>query len=133
MKLFTYTLILLYFYIFSSCKGDSSNSAPFDGVFVTESGIKFELKEDSTTLILFDDTLNYEGVWSIHHTNESEYANIEFAGKPDYYYLKDKKIYRSKREMESDWMGTISQLIFITLMLLRNFILYHKYRRAVFN
>lgn len=98
MKLFTYTLILLYFYIFSSCKGDSSNSAPFDGVFVTESGIKFELKEDSTTLILFDDTLNYEGVWSIHHTNESEYANIEFAGKPDYYYLKDKKIYRSKRE-----------------------------------
>lgn len=106
MKLFTYTLILLYFYIFSSCKGDSSNSAPFDGVFVTESGIKFELKEDSTTLILFDDTLNYEGVWSIHHTNESEYANIEFAGKPDYYYLKDKKIYRSKREMESDWMGT---------------------------
>lgn len=28
MKLFTYTLILLYFYIFSSCKGDSSNSAP---------------------------------------------------------------------------------------------------------
>ena len=100
MKLFTYTLILLYFYIFSSCKGDSSNSAPFDGVFVTESGIKFELKEDSTTLILFDDTLNYEGVWSIHHTNESEYANIEFAGKPDYYYLKDKKIYRSKREMK---------------------------------
>ena len=91
MKSFTYTLILLYFYIFSSCKGDSSNSAPFDGVFVTESGIKFELKEDSTTLILFDDTLNYEGVWSIHHTNESEYANIEFAGKPDYYYLKDKK------------------------------------------
>ena len=88
MKSFTYTLILLYFYIFSSCKGDSSNSAPFDGVFVTESGIKFELKEDSTTLILFDDTLNYEGVWSIHHTNESEYANIEFAGKPDYYYLR---------------------------------------------
>ena len=41
MKSFTYTLILLYFYIFSSCKGDSSNSAPFDGVFVTESGIKF--------------------------------------------------------------------------------------------
>ena len=32
MKSFTYTLILLYFYIFSSCKGDSSNSAPFDGV-----------------------------------------------------------------------------------------------------
>lgn len=98
-------------YIFSSCKGDSSNSAPFDGVFVTESGIKFELKEDSTTLILFDDTLNYEGVWSIHHTNESEYANIEFAGKPDYYYLKDKKIYRSKREMESDWMGTKIQYL----------------------
>lgn len=99
MKLFTYTLILLYFYIFSSCKGDSSNSAPFDGVFVTESGIKFELKEDSTTLILFDDTF------------ESEYANIEFAGKPDYYYLKDKKIYRSKREMESDWMGTKIQYL----------------------
>lgn len=111
MKSFTYTLILLYFYIFSSSKGDSSNSAPFDGVFVTESGIKFELKEDSTTLILFDDTLNYEGVWSIHHTNESEYANIEFAGKPDYYYLKDKKIYRSKREMESDWMGTKIQYL----------------------
>lgn len=100
--------LLLYI---SSCKGDSSNSAPFDGVFVTESGIKFELKEDSTTLILFDDTLNYEGVWSIHHTNESEYANIEFAGKPDYYYLKDKKIYRSKREMESDWMGTKIQYL----------------------
>lgn len=75
MKLFTYTLILLYFYIFSSCKGDSSNSAPFDGVFVTESGIKFELKEDSTTLILFDDTLNYEGVWSIHPISEAPPTN----------------------------------------------------------
>ena len=97
MKLFTYTLILLYFYIFSSCKGDSSNSAPFDGVFVTESGIKFELKEDSTTLILFDDTLNYEGVWSIHHTNESEYANIEFCRQTGLLLFKKiRKIYRSK-------------------------------------
>ena len=77
MKLFTYTLILLYFYIFSSCKGDSSNSAPFDWCVCYGIRDKFELKEDSTTLILFDDTLNYEGVWSIHHTNESEYANIE--------------------------------------------------------
>ena len=111
MKLFTYTLILFTFIYFPHAKEIAVILLPLMVCFVTESGIKFELKEDSTTLILFDDTLNYEGVWSIHHTNESEYANIEFAGKPDYYYLKDKKIYRSKREMESDWMGTKIQYL----------------------
>ena len=34
-----------------------------------------------------------------------DYANIEFAGYPRYYYLKDGKLYRSEREMRHDAHG----------------------------
>ena len=35
-----------------------------------------------------------------------EYANIEFGGYQEYYYLKDEKLYRSEREMRHDALGT---------------------------
>ena len=34
-----------------------------------------------------------------------EYATIEFAGYPAYYFLKDGKLYRSEREMRNDVLG----------------------------
>ncbi len=34
-----------------------------------------------------------------------EYANIEFAGNQEYYYLRNGKLYRSEREMRHDTMG----------------------------
>lgn len=106
MKIVIYIIICCTLLILSSCGGKGSEQRPFNGTFVTSSGIKFELKEDSTTFIQFDDSLNFEGKWSIRYSDDSTvYANIEFAGKSDYYYLKGEKLYHSEREMLSDKMG----------------------------
>lgn len=93
-------LFLLY-----SCGNANHESKPFNGTFVTESGVVFELKEDSTTLIQFNDSVRYKGAWSVH----SNYANIEFAGNPNYYYLKDNKLYYNERDMQNDRLGVIIQ------------------------
>ena len=59
-----------------SCGGSGTKKQDFSGVFFTESGIRFELKTDSTTLIQFKDSTTYEGTWSISHTEDNqEYAN----------------------------------------------------------
>ncbi len=88
--------------------GNSSNekSHPFVGTFITETGIQFELREDSTSLIIFSDSLTYESTWEpCKSTDNWEYANIEFAGNQKYYYLRNGKLYRSEREMRHDAMG----------------------------
>lgn len=78
------------------------------GTFYTETGIKFELKPDSTYIVLFNDSLDYEGNWSIQHTkNNEKYVNIEFVGYPQYYYLKNNKLYYNERDMKNDRLGTI--------------------------
>ncbi|MCS2440556.1 hypothetical protein NXX09_04575 [Bacteroides uniformis] len=41
---------------FSSCK-KSAATHPFPGKFVTETGIQFDLRADSTTLIQYDDSV----------------------------------------------------------------------------
>ena len=88
-----------------SCSNGVKNH-PYVGKFVTETGTVFELREDSTTCIQFADSLQYEGKWTFHNSGDTlEYANIEFAGYPAYYYLKDGKLYRSKREMFSQKLG----------------------------
>ena len=74
--------------------------------FFTEEGVRFELKADSTTLIQFNDSLTYEGTWQVCKSADNlEYATIEFAGYPAYYFLKDGKLYRSEREMRNDVLG----------------------------
>lgn len=91
--------------IAASCS-NGAKTHPYAGKFVTETGTIFELREDSTTCIQFADSLQYEGKWSSHRSGDTlEYANIEFAGYPTYYYLKDGKLYRSKREMISGKLG----------------------------
>lgn len=104
-------IIISLSYILFSC--DAQNGCrDFNGTFVTKSGVKFELKEDSTTFILFDDSIKYEGVWSIHCTkSNAEYANIEFAGNPTYYYLKNNKLYYNERDMQNDRLGTTIQYL----------------------
>ena len=71
------------------------------------------MKEDSTTFIQFNDSIHYKGVWAIHRNDENtEYVTIEFAGNPNYYYLKDSQLYHSEREMINNiWdQDTISEL-----------------------
>ncbi len=90
-----------------SCGGSGTKKQDFSGVFFTESGIRFELKTDSTTLIQFKDSTTYEGTWSISHTEDNqEYANIEFGGFPKYYYLKDNKLYYKEKDMLDDQFAT---------------------------
>ena len=44
-------------------------------------------------------------VYSIDTIDNETYANIEFAGYQNYYYLKNGKLYRSIREMNHDALG----------------------------
>lgn len=91
--------------LLTACSNSAQNH-PYVETFVTETGTKFELRADSTTLILFSDTLKYEGTWMpCKSADNLDYANIEFAGYPRYYYLKDGKLYRSEREMRHDAHG----------------------------
>lgn len=108
MRTFIYSLIIaaVSIGVFAACSGNDK-SHPFDGTFFTEEGVRFELKADSTTLIQFNDSVTYEGTWQVCRSSDNlEYANIEFAGYPTYYYLKDGKLYRSEREMRNDALGT---------------------------
>lgn len=101
------TIIILgnIFLLYSCSSATDHEPRPFNGTFITESGVIFELKEDSTTLIQFNDSLKYKGMWSVHST----YANIEFAGNPNYYYLKDNKLYYNERNMQNDGLGILIQ------------------------
>lgn len=114
MKIFIYGMIFYFLFVFSSCGNvdKPSSSHVFNGIFKTETGIKFELKEDSTTFILFNDSIHYKGVWAIHRNDENtEYVTIEFAGNPNYYYLKDSQLYHSEREMINNNFGTKIQYL----------------------
>ena len=77
------------------------------GTFVNKFGTKFELKPDSTTLIVFQDSINYEGKWAAHFNEQQniEYATIEFANDDNYYFVRGNKIYRKKADMLNEQNG----------------------------
>ena len=86
--------------------GCDNNEKEHVGIFTTANGIKFELRPDSTSIITFKDSMIYESSWKISKDRNNEtYANIEFAGYQNYYYLKNGKLYRSIREMNHDALG----------------------------
>lgn len=90
-----------------ACSNKTKALHPFAGTFITETGVKFELLADSSTIITFPDSMVYRGIWkSCKGEDHVEYANIEFGGYQEYYYLKDERLYRSEREMRHDVLGT---------------------------
>lgn len=100
------TIASVFFYSCTNTTGRESVTS-FAGTFMTENGVRFELRTDSTTLITFSDSVKYEGTWNPCMAEDHlEYANIEFGGYREYYYLKDGKLYRSEREMRHDAFGT---------------------------
>ena len=101
-------LTIAFGFLYSCTNTNSTESThSFAGTFITENGVRFELRADSTTLITFSDSVKYEGTWkSCKAEDHLEYANIEIAGYQEYYYLKDEKLYRSEREMRHDALGT---------------------------
>lgn len=105
MKRFIYSsMLLMGICVLVACTGKAV-AIPLAALF-TEEGVRFELKADSTTLIQFNDSLTYEGTWQVCKSADNlEYATIEFAGYPAYYFLKDGKLYRSEREMRNDVLG----------------------------
>ena len=89
----------------SSCK-KSAATHPFPGKFVTETGIQFDLRADSTTLIQYDDSSSYEGTWKVYNQGDTlKYATIEFAGYFNYYYLRNGKLYRNEHNMIRQALG----------------------------
>lgn len=98
--------ILLGILLLTGCDNNEKEH-DFVGIFTTANGIKFELRPDSTSIITFKDSMIYESSWKISKDRNNEtYANIEFAGYQNYYYLKNGKLYRSIREMNltGSWM-----------------------------
>lgn len=85
--------------------GSVGANHPYDGTFTTKYNMKFRLNADSTTLLLFNDSIPYEGVWKIRHQGDMEYVNIEFSGDYNYYYLKDGKLYRKEQQMQKGVNG----------------------------
>ena len=97
--------ILLGILLLTGCDNNEKEH-DFVGIFTTANGIKFELRPDSTSIIIFKDSMIYESSWKISKDRNNEtYANIEFAGYQNYYYLKNGKLYRSIREMNHDALG----------------------------
>ena len=89
----------------SSCKNPKA-AHPFHGKFVTETGIRFDLRADSTTLIQYDDSSSYEGTWKVYNQGDTlKYATIEFAGYFNYYYLRNGKLYRNEHNMKRQVLG----------------------------
>lgn len=92
--------------ILSSCSGGSNDNTNWPGIYVNKYGTAFQLNADSTAVITFDEDTTYESTWSEVQTEDTgNYVLIEFAGDKDYYFLKNKKIYRSKNEMMNDRNG----------------------------
>lgn len=88
----------------SSCQKKEAH--PFQGRFVTETGIKFDLRTDSTTMIQYDDSSSYEGTWRAHNQGDTlKFATIEFAGYFNYYYLRNERLYRDERNMLRQALG----------------------------
>lgn len=86
-------------------EGSHSANHPYEGTFITKYGMKFRLDSDSTTLLLFNDSISYQGVWKVRHKEGMEYVNIEFSGDYNYYYLKDGKLYRKEQQMQNEVNG----------------------------
>ena len=91
-----------------SCVNEGQNifTHPYVGTFSVNEGITFTLNNDSTTYIDFGDGVNYESTWEIVKEDGEEWANIEFSGNNQYYYLKNGKLYRSRMEMDYDKYGS---------------------------
>ena len=108
--LFALAILISLLYL-SSCK-QSVSTHPFQGRFITETGIKFDLRGDSTTMIQYNDSSSYEGTWSAHNQGDTLiYATIEFAGYYNYYYLRNGKLYRNDRNMMRQTLGEGLQYI----------------------
>ncbi len=107
MKSFIKTCLLVGALIICGCSGKSGNGtdASFAGTFSTDYGITFTLNEDSTTFIDFGDDITYKGRWQTVEEGDERWANIEFNGNKQYYYLKGGKIYRSRINMVYDKFG----------------------------
>lgn len=102
--LFVLTVLISLAYL-SSCK-KSVSTHPFQGRFITETGIKFDLRADSTSMIQYNDSNSYEGTWSSYNQGDTLiYATIEFAGYYNYYYLRNGKLYRNERNMIRQTLG----------------------------
>lgn len=85
--------ILLGILLLTGCDNNEKEH-DFVGIFTTANGIKFELRPDSTSIITFKDSMIYESSWKISKDRNNEtYANIEFAGYQNYYYLRHYKIF----------------------------------------
>ena len=57
-------LTIAFGFLYSCTNTNSTESThSFAGTFITENGVRFELRADSTTLITFSDSVKYEGTW----------------------------------------------------------------------
>ena len=106
-RFFAFLFFICTLFFLGSCSGGkgSSEGTSYAGTFTTTTGITFTLNEDSTTFIDFGDGINYEGRWELMNEDGKKFANIEFSGNKQYYYLYNGKLYHSRLEMNLDRFG----------------------------
>lgn len=94
-------IVLAAFTVFTVflCACSSSQHEGWVGTYKNNFGTTYELRADSTCTITFEDDNTYEGTWVERDEEGLKYVNIEFAGDPNYYYLKDDVIYRTRQGM----------------------------------
>lgn len=105
MKYFSILCVCCAVFLLGACSVGKSHD--YAGNFVTEDSVRFELRSDSSAFIAFDKDVTYDDShWAVVKEGDTlEYAIIEFAGKPDYFYLHDLKLYRSRNDMVQKRMG----------------------------
>lgn len=97
----TFLLSMLVVMIASCGGGNKHQDNQFVGKFTDEFKNKFELKDDYTATIQFvgEDSV-IKTTWFDGEDHKRAYATIKFNGDPNYYYLRDGKMYRAMEDME---------------------------------
>lgn len=96
LLLFSVAVMLL-----TACGGDKGGNRDFSGSFTDEFNNKFVLNDDYTGTLQFDGNEKvFQIKWSDGSDHKRLYATIEFNGDPNYYFLRNGKLYRHRKDME---------------------------------
>ena len=81
-------------------KTRGSREGGFTGTFTDEFGNQFTLNEDMTSIVTISGAQPDTTQWSDGDNHDQDYATIMYNYDPNYFFLKDGKLYNSRKAME---------------------------------
>ena len=81
-------------------KTRGSREGGFTGTFTDEFGNQFTLNEDMTSIVTISGAQPDTTQWSDGDNHDQDYATITYNYDPNYFFLKDGKLYNSRKAME---------------------------------